>query len=91
MDSAGNLYGTTQQEGAYNQGTVFKLTPSGGGWTYTDLHDFTGGSDGATPEGSLLVDSSGNVYGTTYAGGQTGARCDSAVSYQCGVLFEITP
>jgi len=90
-DSAGNLYGTTREEGAYNRGSVFKLTPSGGTWIYTDLHDFTGGSDGATPEGSLLVDSSGNVYGTTYAGGQTGASCDSGVSYQCGVVFEITP
>jgi uncharacterized repeat protein (TIGR03803 family) len=91
MDSAGNLYGTTREEGAYNRGSVFKLTPSGGTWIYTDLHDFTGGSDGATPEGSLLVDSGGNVYGTTYAGGQTGASCDSGVSYQCGVVFEITP
>jgi uncharacterized repeat protein (TIGR03803 family) len=42
MDRAGNLYGTTVCEGANNVGTVFKLTPSGNSWTYTDLHDFTG-------------------------------------------------
>lgn len=91
MDSAGNLYGTTRNEGAYNMGSVFKLTPSGGAWIYTDLHDFTGGSDGGLPDGDLLVDSNGNVFGTTYAGGQTAANCDNSVNYECGVVFEITP
>ena len=46
MDGAGNLYGTTDCDGANGYGNVFKLTPSGNGWTYTSLHDFTGGSDG---------------------------------------------
>ena len=46
MDAAGNLYGTTTKDGAHGAGSVFKLTPSGGGWTETDLYDFTGGSDG---------------------------------------------
>ena len=46
MDGAGNLYGTTLCDGANKAGSVFKLTPSGGSWTYTSLHDFTGGSDG---------------------------------------------
>jgi len=46
MDVFGNLYGTTLYDGAHNFGSVFKLTPSEGGWNYTDLHDFTGGSDG---------------------------------------------
>ena len=45
-DAAGNLYGTTNRTGAYGMGAVFKLTPSGYGWKYTSLHDFTGGSDG---------------------------------------------
>ena len=44
MDSAGNLYGTTNGGGAYGYGLVFKLTPGSGGWVYTDFHDFTGGS-----------------------------------------------
>jgi len=45
MDAAGNLYGTTTEDGIYGHGNVFKLTPSNG-WTYTFLYDFTGGSDG---------------------------------------------
>jgi uncharacterized repeat protein (TIGR03803 family) len=43
MDVEGNLYGTTAQGNAYGNGTVFKLANSGGSWTYTSLHDFTGG------------------------------------------------
>jgi hypothetical protein len=49
MDKAGNLYGTTGDGGIYFSGSVFKLTPSNGGWTYTSLHDSTGGSDGGNP------------------------------------------
>jgi uncharacterized repeat protein (TIGR03803 family) len=47
MDSAGNLYGTTSDGGAYGNGNVFKLTLSNGDWTYTSLYDFTGGTDGS--------------------------------------------
>ena len=46
IDALGNLYGTTYQDGAYGYGSVFKLSPGEGGWTYTSLHDFTGGQDG---------------------------------------------
>ncbi len=57
MDAAGNLYGTTSNGGAYNFGSVFKLTPGNGGWTYTSLHDFCSGgwpcSDGALPNGGV--------------------------------------
>jgi uncharacterized repeat protein (TIGR03803 family) len=81
MDTAGNLYGTTVQDGAYRAGNVFKLTSSGGGWTYTDLYDFTGGSDGANPFGGVTLDANGNLYGTTESGGANGA----------GVIWEITP
>jgi uncharacterized repeat protein (TIGR03803 family) len=87
MDRAGNLYGTTYADGAYCLGSVFKLTPSGDGtWTYTSLHDFVGGSDGLNPLGNLVLDASGNLYGTTSHGG-TGQACSSG----CGVIFEITP
>jgi uncharacterized repeat protein (TIGR03803 family) len=84
MDKAGSLYGTTYADGG-GLGNVFKLTPSNGGWTYTDLHDFAG-SDGANPYGSLAFDTSGNLFGTTSAGG-TGSACAGG----CGVVFEITP
>jgi uncharacterized repeat protein (TIGR03803 family) len=85
MDSAGNLYGTTVCDGANDLGSVFKLTPSSGTWTYTDLHDFSG-SDGANPYSNLAFDSSGNLYGTTITGG-TGSACTGG----CGVVFEVTP
>ncbi len=90
MDAVGNLYGTTYSDGAYHAGSVFKLTPSNGGWTYTSLHDFCAGgspcTDGFWPISSLVLDASGNLYGTTSAGG-TG----SCNPYGCGVVFEITP
>lgn len=81
MDAAGNLYGTTYLDGAYFFGAVFKLTPSNGGWTYTSLHDFTGGSDGAGPISNVVFDVNGNLYGTTSEGG----------AYGYGVVWEITP
>lgn len=81
-DAAGNLYGTIALQGAFGWGSVFKLTPTGGGWTYTSLHDFTGdGPDGVEPIGGLVVDISGNLYGTASGGGTSGS----------GVIFEITP
>jgi hypothetical protein len=88
MDAAGNLYGTTYCAGAYRYGNVFKLTPSNGGWTYTSLHDFTGGSDGKNPISTLVSDADGNLYGTASAGGRTDGFCQYTA---CGVVFEITP
>jgi len=69
MDAAGNLYGTTVYDGVDAHGAVFKLTPSNGSWTYTSLHDFTGGTDGAQPESNVVFDSQGNMYGTASAAG----------------------
>jgi len=57
------------------------LTPSGGGWTVTDLYDFRNEEDGGLPMGNVILDSSGNLYGTTVQGGQHGV----------GVVWEITP
>lgn len=63
MDSAGNLYGTTFSGGTIGNGTVFKIDPAG---AETILHSFgPGGSDGAWPEGNLIMDSAGSLYGTT--------------------------
>jgi len=81
MDSAGNLYGTTYLDGRYGWGNVFKLTPSGSGWTYASIHDFTGGTDGGSPRCRLVFDSSGNLYGTTSIGGANGY----------GVVFKLAP
>jgi uncharacterized repeat protein (TIGR03803 family) len=80
MDAAGNLYGMSYGNGAYGDGSVFKLMPGGGTWTYTLLHDFTGGSDGKNPLGNLTLHTNGKLYGTTSTGGACGA----------GVVFEIS-
>jgi uncharacterized repeat protein (TIGR03803 family) len=70
LDATGNLYGTTPQDGAYQRGSVFKLTHGAdGSWTYSDLHDFTGGSDGGFPTSSVIVDDNGNIFGTALSGG----------------------
>jgi uncharacterized repeat protein (TIGR03803 family) len=76
IDSAGNLYGTTTSGGAFDNGTVFKLTPSG---KETVLHSFAGGADGSTPEAGLLL-LGGNLYGATTKGGSGGR----------GTLFQVT-
>lgn len=82
MDTQGNLYGTTACGGVNGDGSVFELTLSNGGWTYTSLHDFDG-SDGSHPESTVTFDASGNLYGTTYAGGP--GNCN------CGVVWELSP
>ncbi len=89
-DKLGNLYGTTSEGGNSNAcgpfgvqscGVVFQLTSSSGGWTESVIYSFTGGTDGGTPYGGLVVDSAGNLYGTTSAGGASGQ----------GTVFELTP
>jgi len=65
FDSQGNLYGTAQNGGAHNYGVVFKLTPTGKTWTETALYSFAGGSDGENPTAGLIMDSQGNLYGTS--------------------------
>lgn len=78
----GNLYGTTLCDGANNIGSVFELTPTSmPPWTYTSLHDFTGGADGKYPFSNVTFDAGGNLYGTASAGGSQGV----------GVVWEITP
>ena len=79
LDSSGNLYGTTYSLGTHGMGNIFKLSPSGGGWTYTDLYDFSNNGDGENPTGDLTIDSSGNIYGTNL--GENGH----------GVVWELTP
>jgi hypothetical protein len=93
FDSAGNLYGTTNAGGGFSTncpngwcGAAFELTPtSSGTWKETVLHDFKLGQGSAVPDGGLVFDSAGNLYGTTYYGGR--GNC----SERCGVVFELTP
>jgi uncharacterized repeat protein (TIGR03803 family) len=78
LDSAGNLYGTTEAGGTNNAGVVFKLLPAKtGDWTEKLLFSFGGsgkfGANGSTPYSGVVLDSSGNIYGTTQAGGEKGA------------------
>jgi len=82
MDAAGSLYGVTGSEGGAGDGNLFKLTLSDGVWTYSDLHDFVGGNDGRYPLQGVTLDSNGNVFGTTSAGGGPG---------DYGTVWEWTP
>jgi uncharacterized repeat protein (TIGR03803 family) len=90
--SDGVLYGTTFYGGTANNGTVFSLTPpttSGGAWTETVLHNFTGGtSDGANPYSGVVIGEGGVLYGTTFYAG-TGS-CNFLGS-GCGIVFSLTP
>jgi hypothetical protein len=85
FDSAGNLYGTTSEGGngctlITGCGTIFELSPNGsGGWTEQVIYAFTGGAGGSQPEGSLVMDAAGNLYGTTDSGG----TC-------CGTVYKLT-
>lgn len=65
-DPAGNLYGTTDTGGDFSKGTIFKLAADG---TETVLHSFAGGANGNRPFAGVVLDSAGNLYGSTFAGG----------------------
>lgn len=82
FDGVGNLFGTTMN-------TVFELSPnSGGGWTLTTLYTFSTTAGGLLPNGGLIFDKKGNLYGTTYGGGQSSA---CKVIGGCGVVFKLSP
>lgn len=82
-DHKGNLYSTTREGGDYYEGTVYKLDPAG---NMTVLHSFSGYSDGGFPDGTLIMDQQGNLYGTARDGGN-----HDCGEYGCGVVFKITP
>jgi len=81
FDSAGNLYGTTSEGGQNSRGAVFQLMPSGGSWAENILYDFQDKDDGGDPQGGLIFDQSGNLFGTTATGGQNDG----------GTVFELVP
>jgi uncharacterized repeat protein (TIGR03803 family) len=86
QDAAGNLYGTTSGGGTSLEGTVFKLDPTTG--TETVLYSFTGGADGSNPMAGVVMDTAGNIYGTTDNGGLIPCPDDP---FGCGVVFKVDP
>jgi hypothetical protein len=102
FDDAGNLYGATQFGGGFGScnspyyqfcGTVFELSPpktKGAAWKEKVLYSFKGGKDGANPNGGLLFDGKGEIYGTTYSGGGT-SNCFADGVVGCGTVFQLKP
>jgi len=101
FDKAGNLYGATLFGGGKGTtcdslyggqcGTVFKLSPpktKGGKWKEKVLHSFAGGTDGANPNGGLVLDNKGAVYGTSQIGGDQEGECRPN---GCGTVFALQP
>ncbi len=86
VNANGTLYGVAEAGGQNNLGVAYALSPQNGGWSETVLYSFAGGSDGATPQGTLLS-AGGNLYGITFAGGNGGC----VNSQGCGTVFEVTP
>jgi uncharacterized repeat protein (TIGR03803 family) len=85
-DPSGNLYGVAEWGGGANAGVIFELSPPvgmGGAWTETVLHSFSRRAGGFGPMPGLTLDSAGNLFGTTFDGG----NCPS----DCGVAFELSP
>jgi len=81
FDGAGNIYGTTSLGGAFDNGVVYELSPSNGGWTEKVLHTFGSQQpDGATPYSTVVFDGADNLYGTAQGSGNHG-----------GVVYELTP
>jgi uncharacterized repeat protein (TIGR03803 family) len=103
IDAAGNLYGTTSYGGngpckllgyVVGCGVVYELSPptqKGGQWTYAILYNFQGGNDGDFPNGDLVFDAKGNLYGATQFGGGKGTTCNILFGGQCGTVFMLSP
>ncbi|MGB6676432.1 MAG: choice-of-anchor tandem repeat GloVer-containing protein [Terriglobales bacterium] len=103
LDATGNLYGVTGYGGTGNCvllgvpagcGTVYELSPpaeTGGLWTETILYSFPTAKQGYLPNGNLVFDSAGNLYGATTFGGGKGTTCDEFYGGNCGAAFELSP
>lgn len=85
FDASGNLYAAGGA--SVNFGFVFELSPGSNGWTYTELFNYNDApfSDGFSPTGGVVLDASGNLYGTTFEGG------DQNCGEGCGVVWQLTP
>ena len=78
QDADGTLYGATESQGRYGNGTIYQVSPAG---AIKALHSFTGRADGSEPFAGVISDQSGDLYGTTFLGGSSGQ----------GVVFELDP
>jgi uncharacterized repeat protein (TIGR03803 family) len=90
-DARGTLYGVSNVDGSYNQGTIFELSLNAGSWIKTILYDFCklpNCADGGSPSGTLFIDPTGNLYGTVGEGGTSNA-CGIGVG--CGGVFRLIP
>jgi len=81
-NAKGTMFGVTTSDGADHSGVIFEVTKKG---VETPIYTFTGGSDGGDPQAGLMIDSAGNLYGTTYMGGDT----EAPNGY--GTVFELSP
>jgi uncharacterized repeat protein (TIGR03803 family) len=89
-DANGNLFGVAgleQPNCTQHCGSVFELSPTATGWSFNLLYEFKGGGDGVDPQGPLVFDAAGNLYGTTtYGGGSCPFQKQG-----CGTVFELSP
>jgi uncharacterized repeat protein (TIGR03803 family) len=88
----GSFYGSATGWGPKDYGTIFQLTPpaqAGDPWTETVLHAFTLQADGGNPGGGVILDTEGNLYGTTAVGGNY--SCNAGFNDGCGVVFKLAP
>ena len=81
VDPDGSLFGTSMIGGTHNAGVVFELTPNGGGYDFSVLHNFAGEPDGANPIAAVIEDRKGDLFGTTMSGG----------SFRNGSAFKLAP
>ena len=81
VDRSGNVYGMTPTGGVYGAGTIYKLQPDAGSYTFQVIHTFTGGNDGANGSAGRMLLQHGRLYGAVTAGGMYGS----------GVVFELSP
>jgi uncharacterized repeat protein (TIGR03803 family) len=90
----GIIYGTTTGGPIFSSGTVFKLTPPAKGktvWTETVLAAFQDDKNGGDPEGGLVMDTSGALYGMTMLGGEAACPLNGVARQGCGIVFKLTP
>jgi uncharacterized repeat protein (TIGR03803 family) len=90
-DQAGNLYGSTQSGALSNQGAVFQLAPNGsGGWNLNVIYTCASTQDCSDSAGTLSMDSSGNLYGTTIFGGVFELSPDGSGGWTASTLYKFT-